>query len=135
MQVKFSVFGKPQGKQRPRLTNIGGKNIVYTPKQTSEYEKLVKASYIAVSRTFFEKDVPLEINILAFFSGKYSNNDWMTKKPDSDNIIKIVLDGLNKVAFYDDAQVCKLYFEKRYAEVPRVEITIKNLMEKNQWKQ
>ena len=129
MQVKFSVFGKPQGKQRPRLTNIGGKNIVYTPKQTSEYEKLVKASYIAVSRTFFEKDVPLEINILAFFSGKYSNNDWMTKKPDSDNIIKIILDGLNKVAFYDDAQVCKLYFEKRYAEVPRVEITIKNLKE------
>ena len=132
MQVKFSVFGKPRGKQRPRLTNIGGKNIVYTPKQTSEYEKLVKASYIAVSRTFFEKDVPLEVNILAFFSGKYSNNDWMTKKPDSDNIIKIILDGLNKVAFYDDAQVCKLYFEKKYAEIPRVEITIKNLKEKDQ---
>lgn len=106
-----------------------GKQITYTPKQTSEYEKLIKASYIAVSRTFFEKDVPLEVNILAFFSGKYSNNDWMTKKPDADNIIKIILDGLNKVAFYDDAQVCKLYFEKKYAEIPRVEITIKNLKE------
>ncbi len=56
----------------------------------------------------------------------------MTKKPDADNIIKIILDGLNKVAFYDDAQVCKLYFEKRYAKIPRVEITIKNLKEKNQ---
>ena len=132
MEIKFKILGKPRGKQRPRLINIGGKNIVYTPKQTSEYEKLIKASYMAVSRTFFEKDVPLEVNILAFFSGKYSNNDWMTKKPDSDNIIKIILDGLNKVAFYDDAQVCKLYFEKRYAEVPRVEITIKNLKEKNQ---
>ena len=132
MEIKFKILGKPRGKQRPRLINIGGKNIVYTPKQTSEYEKLVKASYIAVSRTFFAKGVPLEINILAFFSGKYSNNDWMTKKPNSDNIIKIILDGLNKVAFYDDAQVCKLYFEKRYAEVPRVEITIKNLKEKNQ---
>ena len=129
MEIKFKILGKPRGKQRPRLINIGGKNIVYTPKQTSEYEKLIKASYMAVSRTFFEKDVPLEVNILAFFSGKYSNNDWMTKKPDSDNIIKIILDGLNKVAFYDDAQVCKLYFEKRYAEVPRVEITIKNLKE------
>jgi Holliday junction resolvase RusA-like endonuclease len=109
-----------------------GKQITYTPKQTSEYEKLIKASYMAVSRTFFEKDVPLEINILAFFSGKYSDSSWMTKKPDADNIIKIILDGLNKVAFYDDAQVCKLYFEKRYAKIPRVEITIKNLKEKNQ---
>lgn len=132
MEIKFKILGKPRGKQRPRMCIRFGKQITYTPKQTTEYEKLVKASYIAVSRTFFEKDVPLEVNILAFFSGKYSNNDWMTKKPDSDNIIKIILDGLNKVAFYDDAQVCKLYFEKRYAEVPRVEITIKNLKEKNQ---
>ena len=129
MEIKFKILGKPRGKQRPRLINIGGKNIVYTPKQTSEYEKLVKASYMAVSRTFFEKGVPLEIDITAFFSGKYSDSSWMTKKPDADNIIKIILDGLNKVAFYDDAQVCKLYFEKRYAEVPRVEITIKNLKE------
>ena len=132
MEIKFKILGKPRGKQRPRMCIRFGKQITYTPKQTTEYEKLVKASYIAVSRTFFAKDVPLEVNILAFFSGKYSNNDWMTKKPDSDNIIKIILDGLNKVAFYDDAQVCKLYFEKRYAEVPRVEITIKNLKEKNQ---
>ena len=132
MEIKFKILGKPRGKQRPRMCIRFGKQITYTPKQTSEYEKLIKASYMAVSRTFFEKDVPLEVNILAFFSGKYSNNDWMTKKPDSDNIIKIILDGLNKVAFYDDAQVCKLYFEKRYAEVPRVEITIKNLKEKNQ---
>ena len=44
-----------------------GKQITYTPKQTSEYEKLIKASYIAVSRTFFEKGVSLEINILAFY--------------------------------------------------------------------
>ena len=132
MEIKFKILGKPRGKQRPRMCIRFGKQITYTPKQTSEYEKLIKASYMAVSRTFFEKDVPLEVNILAFFSGKYSNNDWMTKKPDSDNIIKIILDGLNKVAFYDDAQVCKLYFEKRYAEVPRVEITIKNFKEKNQ---
>ena len=129
MEIKFKILGKPRGKQRPRMCIRFGKQITYTPKQTTEYEKLVKASYIAVSRTFFEKDVPLEIDITAFFSGKYSNNDWMTKKPDSDNIIKIILDGLNKVAFYDDAQVCKLYFEKKYAKIPRVEITIKNLKE------
>ena len=148
MQVKFNVFGKPRGKQRPRLCSVGGRNIVYTPKQTIEYEKLIKASYMmATNRIFFEKDIPIEVNILAFCGeaprqirkkdvckdkGKIARNEkyLVTKKPDSDNIIKIVLDALNKVAFYDDAQVSKICFEKRYSKMPRLEITIQNLKEK-----
>ena len=146
MQVKFNVFGKPRGKQRPRLCSVGGRNIVYTPKQTIEYEKLIKASYMATNRIFFEKDIPIEVNILAYCGeapqqicnkdvceniGKIARNEkyWVTKKPDSDNIIKIVLDALNKVAFYDDAQVSKICFEKRYSKMPRLEITIQNLKE------
>ena len=134
MEIKFKVLGKPRGKQRPRMCVRFGKQITYTPKQTSEYEKLVKASYMAVSKMFFKKDIPLEIDITAFFNGKYSDNDWATKKPDSDNIIKIVLDGLNKVAYHDDAQICKLSFEKKYSEIPRVEVKIKSLEEKTDMK-
>ena len=130
MEIKFKILGKPRGKQRPRMCVSFGKQVTYTPKQTSEYEKLVKASYMAVSKMFFKKGVPLEVSILAFFSGKYSDSDWVTKKPDSDNIIKIVLDGLNKVAYHDDAQICKLSFEKKYSEIPRVEVKIKSLEEK-----
>ena len=111
-----------------------GKQITYTSKQTSEYEKLVKASYMTVSKMFFKKDIPLEINITAFFNGKFLNGDWATKKPDSDNIIKIILDGLNKVAYHDDAQICKLSFEKRYSKIPRVEVKIKNLEENTNMK-
>ena len=134
MEIKFKILGKPRGKQRPRMCVRFGKQVTYTPKQTSEYEKLVKASYMAVSKIFFKKDIPLEINITAFFNGKFSNNAWATKKPDSDNIIKIVLDGLNKVAYYDDAQICKIHFEKRYSEIPRVEVKIKKLEEKTNMK-
>ena len=89
---------------------------------------------MAVSKIFFKKDIPLEINITAFFSGNFSNDVWATKKPDSDNIIKIVLDGLNKVAYYDDAQICKLSFEKRYSQTPRVEVKIKSLEENTNMK-
>ena len=134
MEIKFKILGKPRGKQRPRMCIRFGKQITYTPKQTSEYEKLVKASYMAVSKIFFKKDIPLEINITAFFNGKFSNNAWATKKPDSDNIIKIVLDGLNKVAYHDDAQICKLSFEKKYSKIPRVEVKIKSLEEKSNMK-
>ena len=66
MEIKFKILGKPRGKQRPRMCVSFGKQVTYTPKQTSEYEKLVKASYMAVSKMFFKKGVPLEVSIFAF---------------------------------------------------------------------
>ena len=47
-----------------------------------------------------------------------------TKKPDIDNIIKIVLDAMNKFAFKDDTQVTKLEIEKKYAENPKIYLRI-----------
>ena len=47
-----------------------------------------------------------------------------TKKPDIDNIIKIVLDAMNKFAFKDDTQVTKIKVEKKYAETPKIYIKI-----------
>ena len=38
------------------MSRIKGRKITYTPKQTTEYEKLIRASYTAVSKIFFEKD-------------------------------------------------------------------------------
>ena len=39
-----------------------------------------------------------------------------TKKPDNDNIAKIILDALNGVAYQDDKQVVSLQVEKYYTE-------------------
>ena len=47
-----------------------------------------------------------------------------TKKPDADNIIKIVLDAMNKFAFKDDTQITKLEIEKKYDKAPRIYIRI-----------
>ena len=43
-----------------------------------------------------------------------------TKKPDIDNIVKIILDAMNEVAFKDDTQITKLSIEKKYAEIEKV---------------
>lgn len=49
------------------------------------------------------------------------------KKPDIDNIIKIILDGLNGVMFDDDKQVVNVSATKVYTEQePKVEIQIFN---------
>lgn len=41
-------------------------------------------------------------------------NEMPTKKPDIDNIAKVVLDALNGVAYHDDSQVTNLKVRKRY---------------------
>lgn len=70
-------------------------------------------------------DKPIEIDITAFYLVPKS---WSKKKqeavrtgdikptvkPDIDNIVKIVLDGLNGVAFTDDKQVIEIQAQKCY---------------------
>lgn len=47
-----------------------------------------------------------------------------TKKPDSDNIAKIICDSLNGIAYHDDSQIVELYICKSYSENPKVIVTI-----------
>ena len=43
-----------------------------------------------------------------------------TTKPDVDNLIKSVIDGLNKIVFLDDSYIVDLSSSKRYSRTPRV---------------
>jgi len=47
-----------------------------------------------------------------------------TKKPDIDNICKIICDSLNKIAYHDDSQIVDCQVRKFYSERPRVVVTI-----------
>ena len=91
----------------------------------------------AVSKVKFPKNEPLKISILALYSvPKYVSRKtkelmlngrlFPTKKPDADNIIKVILDALNGLAYRDDVQICRVYFEKMYAEIPETKVLIKN---------
>lgn len=138
MRVKFKVLGEPKGKQRPRLCKIRGRSIVYIPKQTTEYEQKIRVSYKRLLSEKIPKGTPLEVNITALFSipkkfnkeqrqNALSGEIMPTKKPDSDNIIKIVLDALNDTAYFDDSQVCGINFFKRYGEKAQIIIEIKEI--------
>lgn len=138
MEMRFTIPGNPRGKQRPRLCKFNGKNYVYTPKETVNYEDLVKSSYLAKYNLCFEKDVPLEVLILAAFSIPKKIKKGLkslmaagvllpTKRPDCDNIIKIILDGLNGVAYHDDSQICRVSLKKIYSEKPGVAVLIRNI--------
>ena len=46
------------------------------------------------------------------------------KKPDIDNILKTVMDALEKLAYNNDSQICHLVIDKVFSERPRLEITL-----------
>ena len=135
MTIKFIVSGKPKGKARPRFRKIGDYVSTYNPKQTKEYEKLVKLSAIEQCEDELNKEYSgvVKMSIKAYFkpnksiSKKQYNlliGTEQLKKPDSDNIAKIICDSLNGVAYKDDSQVAYLKIEKYYAEEERVEVII-----------
>lgn len=138
--VRFTVPGPPKGKARARtVKGRGGQTFSYTPEGTVLYENLIKTCYLQQpNNMIFNDGQPLKVVVQAFYDipKSYSKKKRQqmisgeirpTKKPDIDNIAKCILDALNKVAYRDDTQVIELVMKKAYAEIPRVEVEIKEI--------
>ena len=133
MTCDFEVEGKPTGKGRPRFKRMGNFVQIYTPEKTAEYEKLVRLRFQNAGGAITDK--PVRVEITAFFAPPKStkkrdkaemlmNKILPTKKPDCDNIAKIILDALNQIAYKDDSQVIELIVKKRFAAEARVYVHI-----------
>lgn len=109
----------------------------YTPKETTNYENLVKLMYqqVAKGRMFKDNDM-LDVRIIAYYEIPKSTSKKKrklmlehkirpAKKPDWDNIGKIVCDSLNKIAYHDDSAVVDAQVRKFYSGQPRVDVTIR----------
>ena len=141
MTHTFTIVGEPMGKQRPRFSRAGGFVRTHTPQQTANYEQWVRLSYMQQGGTKpFPDDAPLAVTIKAYFKIPKSASKRRaalmrqdairpTKKPDCDNICKIVLDALNGLAYKDDAAVVAADVEKHYAPdgEPKVVVTIEEI--------
>lgn len=133
MIYEFEVPGKITGKGRPRVNTTTA--IAYTPAKTKEYEELVKQYFIIKYRRINPLEGRIKINITAYFSvpkntskkqeeNMLNNAISPTKKPDIDNIAKIILDALNKLAFKDDNQITKLEIEKKYGTEEKIFVKV-----------
>jgi len=128
----FTVKGQPKGKGRPRFTKNGH---VYTPESTRIYEEEIKLRYkekfkdemldgnIAVE-VFINKKPASYLGIKKYnkLLGKYCNI-----KPDTDKVVKAVLDALNGVAYADDKNVVEIYAVKKYASESSVVVRLYEL--------
>lgn len=108
MEYSFTIPGRPQVKERPKFRKSGHS---YTPKNTAAAEKLIKATY----------DGPVFTGPIAISIGLTSDEtvvhiidaEWDSPlRGDIDNYVKLVLDGLQGVAFENDQRVVRVEVEK-----------------------
>ena len=133
--IKIVILGEPQGKGRVRFSRISG--TAYTPEKTALYENLIKIEYIQQCNHRFSDDAEIEMHITAYYGipktatkkmlAQIENGLRPIKKPDADNVAKIVADALNGYAYKDDAQIVRLVVDKFYSTEARVEVEVVEL--------
>lgn len=104
---------EPRGKGRHRTTK-GGFN--YPDPKTASAENLIKLK-VAHEWRIAPLDEPLCVEVVAYFERPKSKPKrvlFPTGKPDVDNLLKTILDSLNKILWRDDAVVVTATSKKRY---------------------
>lgn len=135
MTTQFVVQGQPIGKIRPRFALKGGHVQAYTPPKSTHYERQIGKAYKLAGGQMYPEDVAVKVTIRIGLriplSVSRKKHEAMVcglirplTKPDTDNVIKSVLDGLNGVAYADDKQVTCVRAVKLYDDVPHITVTV-----------
>ena len=134
--IRFHVPGKPVAKARPRVTTVNGKARSYTPAKTVNYESMVALAASKAMNGDAIYEGPVRIDVTATFpipkgwsQKKRASRPihWHTARPDGDNILKAISDGMNDVVFRDDSQVAFAKVQKIYGDTPGVEVMVEAL--------
>lgn len=140
MNYTFTVPGPPTGKGRPQFVRATGRAV--TPKATRLAESRVLHAWTAqdmpridIGAVAIEVEAVLErpqghYKTAGDLSAAGRRSHWPTKTPDADNLLKLVMDSLNKFAYRDDAQVVHAWVVKRWAnpgETEHLRITVRSM--------
>ena len=136
MKYQFEINEKAIGKERPRVNTRTGR--VYTPTKTSTFEEKVKWAFKGKYNVATELSTkPFKAKITAIFEppkslSKKKKEELLfkvdyTKKPDVDNIAKIILDSLNGLAYKDDSQVSALLVLKDYGTENKIIVELEEI--------
>jgi Holliday junction resolvase RusA-like endonuclease len=136
ISIMFTVYGTPTPKGRPRFSTRGKFPVAYTPEKTKTYETEVGMMAKAAMGASEALEGALEAFIYVTFPvpASYSkkrteaclnDTEKHTKRPDLDNVIKAVIDGMDKIVFNNDSQITSIHSTKVYGEVAKVEVMVR----------
>lgn len=131
----IEVAAQPVAKPRPRVVN----GHTYTPTQAREAEHRIREAWLQAGHGL--QTGPLRATVVVvlrrpaahFGTGRNGGSvraaapTWPTTRPDLDNYVKTVLDGLNGVAYADDGAVVELLARKQFGELAKWEISVEPL--------
>lgn len=121
--ARFTIEGEPCSKARARFTKRGSRVLTYTPEKTKQAEEHIAQLFRQVVIQDHEPDDrDITYGVMAlFFCGN-------RQRRDVDNMLKLILDGLNKVAWPDDEQVIEISGRKtltlEFPDDARTEVVI-----------
>jgi Holliday junction resolvase RusA-like endonuclease len=138
MQIMFTIYGIPIPKGRPRFSTRGKFPVAYTPEKTKNYESdvgMMAKAAMGASKPLegaLEAFIYVTFSVPASYSKKrteacLSNSEKHIKKPDLDNVIKSVIDGMDKIVFENDSQITSIHATKVYGEVAKVEVIVRQV--------
>ena len=130
--IRFFVPGIVKAQQRFKFTKKG---VRYTPKQTRTHQSLVRDAFDGVDVTLpswctLPYSGPIQICVTTLIQAPKSRPKWFHEKlnqlgvlpaltrPDIDNYLKLVMDALNGIVWYDDKYVFSGHQTKMYAQFP-----------------
>ena len=137
-RITLVVMGEPIAKGRPKFRVVGRHAMAYTPKKTHDAEKVIKDEFVKYHNDFKMPDkcpiclkvrfyMPIPSSLSKPKKKTLLSDFYHLKRPDVDNLLKLVCDALNGVAWKDDSDIASTFAVKGYSEVPRTEIEIKYL--------
>lgn len=130
----ITVYGKPQGKGRPRYTTRAGHAVAYTPASTKAYEAKIRQAWQEQDGRDFGP-AALALVLTAYYpvpsKARKAEREAMLAgqvpvrdKPDLDNVVKAVMDALNSTAYEDDKQITHINAARTYSKLPRIEVDL-----------
>jgi len=135
--IIYEVLGIPTAKGRARSVQRGKFIAHVTPDKTRMAENsflaqslqhkpptpLIGALKLSIA---FIMQIP-ESKSKKWKEAAMTGSELPTKKPDIDNLAKLVLDSLNGVFWLDDKNVVELLCSKRYGAIPMTVVTIETV--------
>jgi Holliday junction resolvase RusA-like endonuclease len=122
---EFVVAGPPAGKGRPRFVRATGRT--FTPSRTERAEANVRLAWIEAGKPRLD-DGAIDLRVEAVLErpqahyrvdgtlgARGERSPWPVRKPDLDNVVKLVCDALNGAAYRDDAQIVAVRAVRRWA--------------------
>jgi Holliday junction resolvase RusA-like endonuclease len=131
--VMFDVPGEPQGKGRARQTANGR---MYTPAKTVAYQGLIAVAAQQAMRGWdglLTGPCRLDVEIVCSVPASWSRAKRLqaltgairpAKKPDADNVVKAICDGINGVVWHDDVQAVEGQWTKVYGDKPMLRVMV-----------